>query len=105
HLYAREDDLLIDTGDVPGASVRDILELFIITEDVQVKDITPGFVHLTLQGQQASQNARELFGVTFADMKPLQLKMLWLTMIVNRERTGQLGYDLLIQSGEWVEVC
>ncbi|TMI22006.1 aminomethyl transferase family protein [Candidatus Bathyarchaeota archaeon] len=100
HLYAREDDLLIDTGDVPGASVRDILELFIITEDVQVKDITPGFVHLTLQGQQASQNARELFGVTFADMKPLQHKMLGPTMIVNRDRTGQLGYDLLIPNGE-----
>src|SRR2546426_11446479 len=100
YLYAGEDDLIIDTGDVPGASVRDILERFIITEDVQVEDITPGFVHLTLQGQQASENARELFGVTFADMKPLQHKMLGPTMIVNRDRTGQLGYDLLIPNGE-----
>src|SRR5205823_9522166 len=57
YLYAREDDLLIDTGDVPGANVKDILDRFIITEDVQVKDITSEFVHLTIQGQQAAENA------------------------------------------------
>ena len=100
YLYAREDDLLIDTGDVPAASVRDILERFIITEDVQVKDITPGLVHLTLQGQEAAENARELFGVPFADMKPLRHKMLGPTMILNRDRTGQSGYDLLIPNDE-----
>ena len=55
YLYAREDDLLVDTGDVPGANVRDILERFIITEDVQVKDVTSEFVHLTLQGPQAAR--------------------------------------------------
>src|SRR5713226_9682955 len=82
YLYAREDDLLIDTGDVPGAKVKDILDRFIITEDVRVKDITSEFVHLTLQGQQAADNVRELFGITFADMKPLQHKLLGPTMIV-----------------------
>jgi folate-binding protein YgfZ len=100
YLYAREDDLLIDTGHVPGPSVRDIFERFIITEDVQVKDITSGFVHLTLQGQQAAENIRDLFGITFADMKPLQHKMLGPTMILNRDRTGQSGYDMIIPSDE-----
>src|SRR3989449_3723172 len=100
HLYAREDDLLIDTGDVPGASVRDILERFIITEDVQVQDITSGFVHLTIQGQQAAENARELFGLAFADMKPLQHKMIGPTMIIVRDRTGQSGYDIIIPNDE-----
>ncbi len=65
YLYAREDDLLIDTGDVRGAIVKEILDRFIITEDVQVKDITSGFVHLTLQGRQAAENAGALFGVEF----------------------------------------
>lgn len=100
YLYAREDDLLVDTGDVPGASVRDILERFIITEDVQVKDVTSEFVHLTLQGQQAAENVRDLFGITFADMNPLQHKMLGPTMIVSRDRTGQSGYDMIIPGDE-----
>jgi folate-binding protein YgfZ len=100
YLYAKEDDLLIDTGDVPGAQVRDILERFIITEDVKVKDITSEFVHLTLQGQQAAENARELFGVTFADLKPLQHKTIGPTFIVNRDRTGQSGYDMIIPNDE-----
>jgi folate-binding protein YgfZ len=100
YLYAREDDLLIDTGDVPGANVKDVLERFIITEDVQVKDITSEFVHLTLQGQHAPENLRELFGITFADMKPLQHKMLGPTMIVIRDRTGQSGYDLIVPNVE-----
>src|SRR5438309_5006420 len=64
YLYAGEDELLIDTGDVPGASVKEILDRFIITEDVQVQDITSVFVHLTLQGPQAADNAKELFGLT-----------------------------------------
>jgi folate-binding protein YgfZ len=100
YLYAREDDLLVDTGDVPGASVRDILERFIITEDVQVKDVTSEFVHLTLQGQQAAGNVRDLFGITFADMNPLQHKMLGPAMIVSRDRTGQSGYDMIIPNDE-----
>ena len=100
YLYAREDDLLIDTGDVRGAIVKEILDRFIITEDVQVKDITSGFVHLTLQGRQAAENAGALFGVAFADMKSLQHKMLGPSMIANRDRTGQSGYDLIIPNDE-----
>ncbi len=100
YLYAREDDLLIDTGDVPGARVRDILDRFIITEDVQVKDITSEFVHLAIQGPQATEKAKELFGITFADMKPLQHKMLGPTIIVVRDRTGQSGYDMIIPNDE-----
>jgi folate-binding protein YgfZ len=100
YLYAREDDLLLDAGDVPGASVKEILDRFIITEDVQVKDITSGFVHLTLQGQQAAEKARALFGVAFADMKPLQHKMLGPTLIISRDRTGQSGYDMIIPNDE-----
>jgi len=100
YLYAREDDLLIHTGDVLGATVKDILDRFIITEDVQVKDITSEFVHLTLQGPQAAETAKELFGLTFADMKPLQHKMIGPTQIVARDWTNQSGYDVIIPNDE-----
>jgi folate-binding protein YgfZ len=100
YLYAREDELFVDTGDVLGAKVRDVLDRFIITEDVQVRDITSEYVHLTIQGPQAAEKARELFGITLADVKPLQHKMLGPTMIVIRDRTGQTGYDILIPNHE-----
>jgi folate-binding protein YgfZ len=100
YLYAREDDLLIDTGDAPAAKIRDIFDRFIITEDAQVKDITSDFVHLTMQGPQATENAKELFGTTFVDMKPLQHRMIGPTMIVVRDRTGQSGYDMIIPNDE-----
>jgi folate-binding protein YgfZ len=100
YLYSREDDLLVDTGDVPGAHVRDTLDRFIITEDVQVNDITSEFVHLTIQGPQATENAKELLGITFADMKPLRHKMIGPTMIAVRDRTGQSGYDIIIPNDE-----
>jgi len=100
YLYAREDDLLIDAGDVPGSSVREILERFIITEDVQVKDVTSQFVHLTLQGPQAGENVRDMFGVAFSDLKALQHKLLGPIMILCRDRTGQSGYDMIIPSDE-----
>jgi folate-binding protein YgfZ len=100
YLYAREDDLLIDTGDVPGAKVKDTLDRFIITEDVQVKDLTSEFVHLTMQGPQGAETAKELFGITFVDMKPLQHKMIGPTMIVVRDRTGQSGCDMIIPNDE-----
>jgi len=100
YLYAREDDLLVDTGDVPGARVRDTLDRFIITEDVQVKDITSEFVHLTIQGPQATDSAKELLGITFADMKQMQHKMTGPAMIAIRDRTGQSGYDMIIPNHE-----
>ncbi len=100
YLHAREDDLLIDTGDVPGARIKDTFDRFIITEDVQVKDITSEFVHLTTQGPQAAEHAKELFGITFTDMKPLQHKMIGPTMMVVRDRTGQSGCDMIIPNDE-----
>ncbi len=100
YLYAREEDLLIDTGHVPGANVKDILDRFIITEDVQVQNITSEFVHLTLQGPQTAETAKELFGITLADVKPLQHKMIGPTMIIVRDRTDQSGYDIIIPNDE-----
>jgi folate-binding protein YgfZ len=100
YLYAREDDLIIDTGDVPSARVRDVLDRFIITEDVRVGDVTEQFVHLTLQGPQVAETARELLGTTLAELKSLQHKMLGPTMIVNHDRTDQSGYDLIIPNDE-----
>ena len=99
YIYVRDEDLIIDTGDLQGIKVKDILDRFIITEDVQIKDIGSQFVHLTLQGPEALDQVRALLGSTL-EFQPLQHKMIGPTMIINRDRTGQSGYDLMAPNDE-----
>src|SRR5439155_24887073 len=49
---------------------------------------------------QGAENARELVGLAFADMKPLQHKMIGSSVVVVRDRSGQSGYDIIIQNYE-----
>ncbi|HZY47998.1 MAG TPA: aminomethyltransferase family protein [Candidatus Bathyarchaeia archaeon] len=100
YLYARVEDLLIDTGDTPAANVKEILDRFIITEDVQVRDISTQSVHLSLQGPQSTTYARDVFGNVLTDMKPLQQKMVGPALVINRDRSGQTGYDMIIPTDE-----
>jgi len=100
HLYAREEDLVIDTGDSPGAKVKETLDQFIITEDAKIKDVARQFVHVTLQGPRSADHLKDLLGVTFLEKKPLQHRMLGPTMIIERDRSGQTGYDLIIPLDE-----
>ena len=99
YIYSREEDLLIDTGDLEGIKVKEILDRFIITEDVQIKDVVSQFVHLTLQGREAADQTKALIGST-PENKSLQHKMIGPTTIINRDRTGQTGYDLIIPNDE-----
>lgn len=100
YLYSRDEDLLIDTGDAPGMKVKEILDRFIITEDVKIEDATSKLVHLTLQGPKASEHANELLGSSSRDIKPLHHKMIGPTLIINRDRTGQTGYDMIVPQDE-----
>src|SRR5438552_13572055 len=46
HLYARTDSLLVDTGESSGSHVKEILDRFIITEDVQIQDSSHDLVQI-----------------------------------------------------------
>jgi len=100
YVYAREEDLLIDTGDSPAARVREELDRFVITEDVKIKDVTPELVHLTLQGPNSAEILRSELGISFPDKRELDHKMIGPTIIVERDRTHQGGYDLIIPQDE-----
>ena len=99
YIYSRDEDLLIDTGDAPGVKVKEVLDRFIITEDVQIKDVASQLVHLTLQGREAASHVRTLLGSAF-EIEPLQHKMIGPALVVNRDRTGQTGYDMIIPNEE-----
>jgi len=100
HLYAQPDSLLIDTGESPASHVKEILDRFIITEDVQIQDSSQDLVQLTVQGPRSSQAIKEVLGPEAQDLKQLEQKTLGPSTIIARDRTGQTGYDIILPALE-----
>jgi len=100
HLYAQPDSLLVDTGESPASHVKEILDRFIITEDVQIQDSSQDLVQLTVQGPRSSQAINEVLGPEAQDLKQLEQKTLGPSTIIARDRTGQTGYDIILPALE-----
>ncbi len=100
HLYAQPDSLLVDTGESPASHVKEILDMFIITEDVQIQDSSRDLVQLTVQGPRSSQAIKEVLGPEAQDLKQLEQKTLGPSTIIARDRTGQSGYDIILPALE-----
>lgn len=99
YLYRQPDSILVDTGNSPAARVQEELERFVITEEVRVRNAAD-LVHLTIQGPGSAQAIKEILGVDASDLKSLSHKSLGPSIIVNRDRTGQGGYDIVLPSEE-----
>src|SRR5436853_4699380 len=100
HLYAEQDSLLVDTGESPASHVKEILDRFIITEDVQIQDSSQDLVHVTVQGPKSAQAIKEVLGAEAQDLKQLEQKTLGPSIIISRDRTGQSGYDIILPTLE-----
>jgi folate-binding protein YgfZ len=100
HIYTQPDSLLIDTGESPAPHVKEILDRFIITEDVQIHDSTHDLVQMTIQGPQSSRAIKEILGVEAHDLKQLEHRSLGPSTIIARDRTGQSGYDIILPALE-----
>ncbi len=96
HLYAQTDGLLIDTGESSASHVKEILDRFIITEDVQIQDATSDLVQMTVQGPKSSEAIKDILGADAHDIKQLEQKSLGPSTIIARDRTGQSGYDIIL---------
>ena len=96
HIYAQPDGLLIDTGESPASHVKEILDRFIITEDVLIQDSSKDLVQVTVQGPRSSQAIKEVLGAEAQDLKQLEQKTLGPGTIIARDRTGQSGYDIIL---------
>src|SRR3972149_4673882 len=59
HIFSQENSLLVDTGDSPGSRVKAILDQFIVTEDVQVKDTSQDLLQVSVQGPKATEVVRQ----------------------------------------------
>lgn len=100
YLYGQPDALLIDTGNAPASKVKEDLDRFVITEDVQIQDTTLDLVQITIQGSHSGRAIKETLGTSVDDLKPLQQKILGPSTIVSRDRTGQGGYDIILPVDE-----
>lgn len=96
-LLATDDAVLVITPPHTCHTVHDRLEQFIITEEVQVEDITPSDVLLHVAGPR-SAHPLEAFGL----QTPLPLwhghHALWhgqTLYLVRTDRCGEAGYDLI----------
>src|SRR5437773_11303840 len=96
HLYAQTDSLLIDTGESPASHVKEILDRFIITEDVQIIDVTFDLVQMTVQGPKSSEAIKQVLGAEAHGLKQSEQKALGPSTIIARDRTGQSGYDMIL---------
>jgi folate-binding protein YgfZ len=96
HLYAQTDNLLIDTGESSASHVKEILDRFIITEDVQINDATSDLVQMTVQGPKSSEAIKQVLGAEAHDLKQFEQRGLGPSTIIARDRTGQSGYDIIL---------
>src|SRR5437867_4774769 len=100
YLYGQGDDLIVDTCETSASQVKTVLDQFIITEDVAVRDSTGNILLLTLQGPSSSEAIREIFGIDPHELKPLECRTVGPSLIIARDRTGLGGYDILVPSDE-----
>ncbi len=100
YLYRQPDSILVDTGSSPASKIKESLDRFVITEDVQIRDATSDLVLVTIQGPRSSQTIKETLGIEVADLKPFHHKALGPSFIACRDRTGQGGYDIFMPSQE-----
>ena len=100
YLYSEPDAILVDTGDSSAPVVKETLDRFVITEDVQIRDATSDLVQMTVQGPNASTAFRDALGVGVDDLTMLQHKSLGPSIIISRDRTGIGGYDIIVPGNE-----
>src|SRR2546422_8406473 len=94
YLYTQPDGLLIVTGESAAPHVKEILDRFIITEDVQIHDATSDLVQMTVQGPKSSQPIKQILAAEAQNLKQLEQLSLGPSTIIDRDRTGQSGYDI-----------
>jgi len=100
YLFNEPGRVYLDTGYSSGTKVKQSLDNFVITEDVQIKDGGNDCAQISLQGPKSGEAIKEALGTEVKELKPLQEKTLGPTTIISRDRTGHGGYDLIMPVDE-----
>src|SRR2546422_8105036 len=104
YLHHETDHIVMDTSEKPSGQVKQILDQFIVTEDVRIEDLNEKTILLSVQGPESKQILKEIFKMDVEDLGPLQNRNLGPSLIIARDRTGQGGFDILVPSDEALPV-
>jgi folate-binding protein YgfZ len=94
------DRFVVDTGNALSGKIRQYLEGFIVSEQVQIRDSTDELTQLTIQGPAAANAIQESLGINVRDMKALDVLQLGPSLMIARDRTGTSGYDIILPKDE-----
>jgi len=100
YIHNLGDRLLLDTGESSSERLKIILDQFIITEDVQIQDSSKELLLLSLQGQKAADVIRQVLKTDVSTLPRIANQALGPSVIINHDRTGQSGYDIIIPRNE-----
>jgi len=100
HVHNLSDRLLLDTGESPSNRLKSTLDQFIVTEDVRIEDSTDGLLLLSLQGPKAADMIRQVLRTDVSTLPRNANQALGPSVIINHDRTGQGGYDIVIPRNE-----
>ncbi|HZY94722.1 MAG TPA: glycine cleavage T C-terminal barrel domain-containing protein [Candidatus Bathyarchaeia archaeon] len=100
YIYSLGDHFLVDTGNAPASKVKQILDQFIITEQVKVDDSSQDLVQITLQGPKSSLAIKQLLDVDVSLLSGLHCKQLGPSIIISRDRSGVSGFDIVLPRDE-----
>jgi folate-binding protein YgfZ len=101
---------LIDTEAATHARVLKTIERFTLAGDFRVMDITSQTAHITLQGKNAVQVARAVFGLDFSELAPTRANQInWVRSdgtvtadltVVRATHTAEDGFDFVVKADE-----
>jgi folate-binding protein YgfZ len=99
NIYRLENELLLDFEAGLTDRVRERLEHFVISEDVQVIDAAPHYGLISIQGPRAADTLAQLAGISEWPEKPMtilcqQHAAFGEIYLVNLPRFGSAGFDL-----------
>ncbi|HZF20996.1 MAG TPA: glycine cleavage T C-terminal barrel domain-containing protein, partial [Dongiaceae bacterium] len=100
HVHNLSDRLLLDTDESPSSRLKSTLDQFIVTEDVRIEDSTDGLLLLSLQGPKAADMIRQVLRTDVSTLPRNANQALGPSVIINHDRTGQGGYDIVIPRNE-----
>jgi glycine cleavage system T protein (aminomethyltransferase) len=110
NIYNLENEILLDFEPGLSETVKQRLEKYIISEDVQVVDVTPHYGLLSVQGPKSAEVVNSLplgfvlpnNALHFSTVKNETLGEIYL---MNQPRVGSVGFDLFIPTNSLAAVA
>jgi aminomethyltransferase len=107
-IYARAESLLIDASENCASKLFDHLNRFAISDEVEIVDRADDLSHLAIHGPQSSAVVLQACNRDLASLADFAHEEIQVAghsvMAIRQSYTGELGFDLLVQSSDAIAV-